>query len=99
MALGEKIRALREARRMTQTELAERAQIGQAIISRLEAGLQHEVRSGVLKRLAEALGCTTDWLVGMHEEDGPLWGPGMADACRLTLPAAPVPQAMAPALL
>jgi transcriptional regulator with XRE-family HTH domain len=69
MSLGRKIHALREERRMSQTDLAERARIGQAIISRLEAGLQHEVRSGVLKRLAEALGCTTDWLVGMHEEE------------------------------
>jgi transcriptional regulator with XRE-family HTH domain len=85
---------------MTQMELAERAQIGQAIISRLEAGLQHEVRSGVLKRLATALGCTTDWLVGMHEEeDGSLWPPGLAEACRLTGPADQMPQAMASAVL
>ena len=69
MRLGEKIQRLRTARGLTQTELAERAGVSQAIISRLESKVRHNVNADVLKGLAKALGCTTDYLVGMHEDD------------------------------
>jgi XRE family transcriptional regulator, master regulator for biofilm formation len=67
MTLGEKIQRLRTQRRLTQTELAQRADVDQAIISRLERNLSYNVRSDLLKALATVLGCTTDYLVGMHE--------------------------------
>jgi transcriptional regulator with XRE-family HTH domain len=69
MTLGEKIQHLRTQRRLTQTELAKKAGVDQAIISRLENKLSFNVRSDVLKALAKALGCTTDYLVGMHEDE------------------------------
>jgi transcriptional regulator with XRE-family HTH domain len=68
MRLGEKILRLRKAHTLTQTELAARAGISQTIISRLEGQARRNVNADVLKRLALALGCTTDYLVGMHEE-------------------------------
>ena len=69
MRLGEKVQRLRMERRLTQQELADRAGVSQAIISRLESKSRHNVNADVLKGLAKALGCTTDYLVGMHEED------------------------------
>jgi len=69
MRLGEKVRRLRTERGLTQTELADRAGVSQAIISRLENKIRTNVNADVLKGLAKALGCTTDYLVGMHEED------------------------------
>lgn len=68
MGLGVKVARLRAERHLTQHELATRACCTQAIISRLEHGAQHNVNADVLKGLAKALGCTTDYLVGMHEE-------------------------------
>ena len=69
MHLGDRIKKLREERGLTQTELASRADISQPIISRLEGKVRDNVNADVLKALAKALGCTTDYLVGMHEED------------------------------
>ena len=69
MRLGEKVQRLRKERGMTQSELAERAGVSQAIISRLENKVRSNVNADVLKGLAKALGCTTDYLVGMHEDE------------------------------
>ena len=69
MRLGEKIQRLRTERGLTQQELADRAGVSQTIISRLESKARHNVNADVLKGLAKALGCTTDYLVGMHEDD------------------------------
>jgi transcriptional regulator with XRE-family HTH domain len=69
MALGDRIKRQREKRRLTQTELAERANVNQALISRLESKISASTNTDVLRRLALALGCTTDYLVGMHEDD------------------------------
>jgi XRE family transcriptional regulator of biofilm formation len=69
MSIGEKVKRLRFERGLTQAELADRANISQAVISRLEADVRRNVNADVLKALARALGCTTDYLVGMHEED------------------------------
>ena len=69
MRLGEKVKRLRGERRLTQQELADRAGVSQTIISRLEGKSRTNVNADVLKGLAKALGCTTDYLVGMHEDE------------------------------
>ena len=68
MSIGQKVYRLRTERKLTQQELAERAGVSQAIISKLETDRRDNVTSDVLKGLAKVLGCTTDYLVGMHEE-------------------------------
>ncbi len=68
MRIGDRVKQLRQKRRLTQVELAERAGVSQTVISRLESNLNQTVNSDVLKGLAKALGCTTDYLVGMYEE-------------------------------
>jgi transcriptional regulator with XRE-family HTH domain len=69
MAIGKKVYQLRVKRKLTQQELAVRAGVSQAIISRLETDDRDNITSDVLKGLARVLGCTTDYLVGMHEDE------------------------------
>jgi transcriptional regulator with XRE-family HTH domain len=56
MTIGDNVRARRKASNMTQTELAERAGITQAVISRLEAG-EENLKLSTLRGIAAALGC------------------------------------------
>ncbi len=53
--IGARVKAVREDRQMTTTDLARRVGISQAQISRLENGLQG-FRGGTLLRMAKALG-------------------------------------------
>ena len=64
MAIGTKVYRLRRMRKLSQKELADRAGVSQTIISKLETGNHANATSDVLKGLAMALGCTTDYLVG-----------------------------------
>jgi transcriptional regulator with XRE-family HTH domain len=50
------VKRLRTRRALSQSELATRARISQAYLSRLEAGVQENPSVAVLKRLAKALG-------------------------------------------
>ena len=57
MNIADNVKARRKARNMTQTELAERAGITQAVISRLEAGQEDNAKLSTLRGIASALGC------------------------------------------
>jgi transcriptional regulator with XRE-family HTH domain len=72
MSLGEKVKDLREKKGMNQKQLAEASNITQATISRIESGWVKELKSGALRRLAEALGVTVDFLVDRTEELAPI---------------------------
>ena len=63
MSLGEKVKELREKKGMNQKELSEASGITQATISRIEKGKVNQLKSEALKRLADALGSTIDYLV------------------------------------
>ena len=100
--VGKRLKRIRQRRGLTLRQLAARSGVPLATLSWVENGKRHganlTLETG--RRLAETLGVTLDWLAGVYrkeEEDGPLWGPGMADACRLTMPAAPMPHDLAPA--
>lgn len=71
MPIGARIRQRREALGLTQRELADRTQMRQNIISRLEHGDTPNPGADVIRRLARALGVTADWLIGMYDEDDP----------------------------
>ena len=68
MSLGERIKALREKRGMNQKQLAEASRITQATISRIEKGKVNQLKSEALKRLADALGSTVDYLVNRTDQ-------------------------------
>jgi len=43
--------------------------MAQPTLSDIELGKQADVTSSLLRRIARTLGCTTDYLVGMHEDE------------------------------
>jgi transcriptional regulator with XRE-family HTH domain len=67
--LGERVAKLRRERQLSQKELAQRVGVHQSFISKMEGGEQTNPNAETLKGLARALGCTTDYLVGMYDED------------------------------
>jgi transcriptional regulator with XRE-family HTH domain len=67
--LGIRVSKLRHQHKMSQQELARRVGVHQSFISKIESGEQPNPNAETLKGLARALRCTTDYLVGMHEDD------------------------------
>lgn len=64
MSIGQRIKERRERLGLNQKQLADASAITQATISRLESGQVLELKSEALKRLAQALGVTVDYLIG-----------------------------------
>jgi len=59
---------LAEARRergWTQSELARQSGVGRAHITRIEGGHLPGVTADTVRKLAQALGITSDWLLGL----------------------------------
>lgn len=54
--LGEVLRELREARGLTQAQLAERAQVALSYVTVIEAGHERNPSRQILQRIARALG-------------------------------------------
>lgn len=69
MSLGTRVRHRREHLRMSQQDLAARTGIQQTLISRIERGVNANPHADVLKRLAVALQCSIDYLVGLYGDD------------------------------
>jgi transcriptional regulator with XRE-family HTH domain len=65
-----KLRQVRERLFVTQAELAERAGMTEATISRIENGL-HRPRISTVRKLASALGVPPEELVEWGADDGP----------------------------
>lgn len=80
MSLGDRIRHRREQLGMTQQQLADHLHIRQAAISRLEHGGVKNPTVPLLKRLALALRCSIDYLVGLYD-DAPDESSALVPAC------------------
>jgi len=63
---GERLRQVREERNLSQDDLAQRAQLGEAQMHRYETG-KADPSSEVLVRLAKELEVTTDFLLGLTD--------------------------------
>jgi transcriptional regulator with XRE-family HTH domain len=61
--LGELVRELRERQGLTQSQLAERAQLAVSYITLLEAGRHANLSPSAVGRLARALGVTSKHLI------------------------------------
>lgn len=66
LTLGGLIKIRRKKLDMNQRQLAKASGITPATISRLESGQVRELKSEALKRLADALNVTVDYLVGRN---------------------------------
>lgn len=66
-SIGERIRAARKAKGMTQAELAERTgYTSRSTIAKIEAGV-NDIPQSQVAEFAEALGCTVAYLMGREE--------------------------------
>jgi transcriptional regulator with XRE-family HTH domain len=72
-----RLRAARELRELNQAELARRAGLQASAVSHFETGARKPSFDN-LKRLADALNVTTDYLLGRVDDPG-----GLADADRI----------------
>ena len=70
-SLGDRLARIRGFRRMLQQDVADLTGLKVQNISRLERDHREHVRSDTLKRLAEALDCSTDFLVGLADDPQP----------------------------
>ena len=66
--LGSRVRALRRHQDLTQRDLATRAGVNHITICRIEQGPSAHIYAETIVALARALGCTSDYLLGL---DGP----------------------------
>lgn len=71
LSFGERIVLLRRRQDMTQRELGEEAGIHWNTIARLERGKLTDLPGKAVARVAQALGTTTDYLLGLSEQDTP----------------------------
>jgi transcriptional regulator with XRE-family HTH domain len=69
MALGPRLRQLRELAGLSQNELAKRAQVPRPTITDVENGKQASVTLETARRLARVLGVTLDFLAGPGEDE------------------------------
>jgi transcriptional regulator with XRE-family HTH domain len=69
MALGERLRQLRELANLSQNELAKRANVPRPIISDVESGKQKGITLENARRIARVLGVTLDLLADTGEDD------------------------------
>ena len=66
--IAERIRTARTSRGWSQKELATRAGIHPVVLNRLEKGHKAGVQAETIRRLAEALQVTSDYLLGLKDE-------------------------------
>ena len=68
MTLGDRLRQLRDMKRLSQDELGQLANVPQSVIADVESGHQATVPLDIAQRLADALAVTLDSLVGSGED-------------------------------
>lgn len=69
MIHGERIRMLRTQRSLSQGALGKLIEKDGQYVSKLERGVLSSVTTETLERLADALGCSTDYLLGRQAEE------------------------------
>jgi len=68
--IAERVREVRKLRGWSQKELAKRAEVHHVALNRLEKGHKVAVHAETVRRLAEALRVTADYLLGLSDELG-----------------------------
>ena len=69
MTLGERILILRRRRSMSQGAVAKASGLNRNTIARLEQGALHDLGGQSIVKLAQALGCSADVVLGMAAID------------------------------
>ena len=63
MTLADRLRAVRTARKLSQTDLAEKSRVSLRNISLIEHGHRTDVKLSTAERLAAELQCSAEWLL------------------------------------
>ena len=63
---GEKLRAARTEKKLTQTQLAEILGITQKSYQRMETGI-HDLKMSTIYNICKALDISADWLLGLKD--------------------------------
>ncbi|WP_153944977.1 helix-turn-helix domain-containing protein, partial [Acinetobacter baumannii] len=66
-SIGERVKKLREKRGWTQLDFAKKLGISNSVLSRIENGEKKNVEDYLVKRLAETLEISADYLLGLPE--------------------------------
>lgn len=69
-SLAQRLRMARAYRGWSQTDLARRSGVHNMQISKLERGIIHETSTGTLRALCQALGISSDYILGLTEDMG-----------------------------
>ncbi len=69
MTTGERIKQLRLAEGMTQEELGRKVGVKKSAIHKYESGMIINLKRDVIAKLAEALGTTGSYLIGLRDEE------------------------------
>src|SRR5690242_7162775 len=91
------VRRFRRAAKLTQEELAERAQVSAPTISALERGISQMPHPDTLDRIAEALQLSPEERAPLHDARRSYLARSV-DAHRVEVEAAPAPTSLLPAL-
>lgn len=70
MLTGQKLRAIRALRGMTQAQLAERANVSPTAVAEYETG-KRDMRADTIRKLCDALGVTVTYHVDGTDISGP----------------------------
>lgn len=69
MEIGEKIKSIRERRGLDQSTLAERINISQSKMNKIETGYQKRLEPEIIRDIAKELNVTADELLGVEKRD------------------------------
>ena len=76
MNSGEKIKALRLARGLTLEDVGQYVGVGKSTVRKWETGAIANMRRDKIPKLAEVLGTTLAYIIGIYEEGDPSAGAG-----------------------
>jgi len=69
LPIAVRLRKVRRGQDLTQQELGRLAGINYTTISRIESGEAKQVYAETVRDLARVLGCTSDYLLGLSEDE------------------------------
>ena len=69
--LGQRILLRRRDKRLTQAELGKHVGISSNTIARIERGRIQDLGGSIIAKVAEALDTSTDYLLGLTDDDTP----------------------------
>lgn len=85
MDIGDKIRQLREEKGMTLEELGNKVGVGKSTVRKWETGMIENMRRDKIKKVADALNVTPDYLMGWSEQPHEF----LVDGLRVEVPTLP----------